>query len=323
MARVWLHIGMMKTGTTAMQEWCRNQAPALLAAGLLYVHAPRRAASGHLVKALSGPQPGQGDAIAALARQLAAAPAPDVLVSAESLAVRGPGFTRPLVAALAGHDLRILIWLRRQDRYAEALYKQVVKWRGGGPDPASFLRGLAAQLDYAALLDQWQAAFPQAQLLPQVYEEPEAGAPTDSIAAMLGALGRPDLIPADSATIRRNRTPHAGLVARYHQAAPDEAEIMRRLNRQIMREFGEAAGGRDDLIPPEVAQALRTGHAASNAATCARWFPGRAALFADPLPASAPAADSAAASAAGPEAPLRRLEALLAAARGGAPAAEP
>lgn len=309
MARVWLHIGMMKTGTTAMQEWCRSQAPALLAAGLLYVHPPRRAASGHLVKALSGPRPGEGDAITALARQLAGTPAPDVLISAESLAVRGPGFTRPLVAALAGHELRILIWLRRQDRYAEALYKQVVKWRGGGPDLAAFLRGLVAQLDYASLLDQWQAAFPQARLLPQIYEEPEAGAPADSIAAMLTALNRPELIPADSAAIRRNRTPHAGLVARYREAAPAEAEVLRRLNRQIMREFGEAAAGRGDLIPAEVAQALRARHADSNAAACARWFPERTALFAEPPP------DPAAAACAGVEAPLRRLEALLAAAR--------
>lgn len=308
MARVWLHIGMMKTGTTAMQEWCMGQAPALLARGLLYVHPPRRAACGHLVKALSGPQPGTGDAIAALARQLADTPAPDVLVSAESLASRGPRFLRPLVEALAGHDLRILIWLRRQDRYAEALYKQVVKWSGADLELASFLRRLEAQLDYAAFLDRWQAAFPQARLLPQIYEEPDAGAPMDSIAAMLAALERPDLIPADSAGIRRNRTPNAGLVARYRKAAQVEAEVLRRLNRQIMREFGEAASGRGDLIPAEIAEALRTRHAASNAATCARWFPGRATLFADPAPAPATTTGTAE--------PLHRLEELLAAARG-------
>lgn len=307
MARIWLHIGMMKTGTTAMQEWCRAQAPELLAQGLLYVHPPRRAASGHLVKALSGPRPGEGDAIAALAGQLAHSPAPDVLISAESLASRGPGFLRPLVAALEGHDLRILIWLRRQDRYAEALYKQVVKWNGGGPGFAAFLRGLEAQLDYAALLDRWQIAFPQAQLLPQVYDEPETGPPADSIAAMLTVLGRPDLIPADSVAIRRNRTPQAELVARYRQATAAEGEVLRRLNRQIMREFGEAASGRGDLLPAGMAEGLRSRHAESNAAVLARWFPGRAALFADPAPAATHGAD----------APLRRLEELLAAARPG------
>ncbi len=306
MARVWLHIGMMKTGTTAMQEWCTAQAPMLLAAGVLYVHPPRRAASGHLVKALSGPAPGKGDAIAALAAQLAETPAADVLISAESLASRGPGFLRPLVDALAGHDLRILIWLRRQDRYAEALYKQVVKWNGADLDLTGFLRGLEGQLDYAGFLDRWQAAFPQARLLPQVYEEPESGAAPDSIAAMLTVIGRPDLIPQDSADLRRNRSPHAGLVARYRGIAGTDGAVLRRINRQIMREMGEAASGRGDLIPPDVAAALRDRYAAANAATCARWFPGRKALFADPLPAEA---------APDPQAALHRLEALLAAAR--------
>lgn len=306
MARIWLHIGMMKTGTTAMQEWCRAQAPALAAQGLLYVHPPRRAASGHLVKALSGPHPGHRDAIAALARDLKDK-AGDVLISAESLASQGPRFLRPLVDALTGHDIRILIWLRRQDRYAEAYYKQVVKWNGVKLDFAHCLRTLAAQLDYAAFLDQWQAAFPQVQLLPQVYEEPDApaGAP-DSIAAMLTAIGRSDLVPEGSATIRRNRTPHAGLVARYRQLGDTDPATLRNINRQIMREFGAAAGGRDDLIPPETASALLAQHAASNAATCARWFPGRPTLFADPRPAETSPE---------PQAALHRLETLLAEAR--------
>lgn len=309
MARIWLHIGMMKTGTTAMQEWFRAQAPMLAAQGLLYVHPPRRAASGHLVKALAGPRPGHRDAIAALAQRLAGEAVPDVLISAESLASQGPDFLRPLVEALAGHDLRILIWLRRQDRYAEAHYKQMVKWTGTDLDLARHLRGLEAQLDYATFLDRWQAAFPQARLLPQVYEEPEAATP-DSIAAMLTALGRPDLIPTDSAGIRTNRTPGADLVARYRRAKGTDGKTLRRINRQIMREFGAAAGGRGDLIPPETARALLDRHAASNAAVCARWFPGRAALFADPTPP-----DMAPDTHPDPQPALLRLEALLAATR--------
>ncbi|MBD9526433.1 hypothetical protein IB235_06365 [Paracoccus sp. PAR01] len=37
MARIWLHIGMMKTGTSALQEWFATHEETLLAQRLLYV----------------------------------------------------------------------------------------------------------------------------------------------------------------------------------------------------------------------------------------------------------------------------------------------
>ncbi|MBD9526432.1 hypothetical protein [Paracoccus sp. PAR01] len=131
----------------------------------------------------------------------------DVLISAESFSVHGPQVAGPLFAALAGHPLRILVWLRRQDRYAEAVYKQTVKWNGASSNPDAVLRRIALQLNYEQLLVKWQEAYPQAEIILRIYEEAAPGPVPDSIADMLAVMGRARLVPQESAGHRR--TGHA------------------------------------------------------------------------------------------------------------------
>lgn len=281
MARVWLHIGLMKTGTTALQNWFAGHEAELLQQGILYVRVrPNLPACGPLVDALARAGTDEGGKMLDRIRERVEATLPeDVLISAESFSAHSPLVARKVAAAFSGHDLRILVWLRRQDRYAEAVYKQRIKWNGETGDPHTMLQRIGSALDYEAFLDRWQGALPQARVLPQVYEEWD-GKP-DSIAAMLTAMGRASLIPPDSVDFRQNVTPCAELISRYNSVPQARARQLRRANRKLMQEFGEAASGRGDVLTPELARQIRDRHAASNQRVRDRWFPDRETLFGD------------------------------------------
>lgn len=282
MARIWLHLGMMKTGTSAMQEWFAEHRDALHAKGLQYITGGgNRTACGNIAEALA-----QGGAIAdaklGIIRDLLKSTLQeDVLISAEAFSQIGPEALRPLVTLLQGHELHFLIWLRRQDRFAEALYKQHVKWGGPIGDFQRFLSpAMLRLLDYPRMLEAWQTTFPDVTLHPYLYPEEDEGRPPDSIAAMCRALGREDLIPEDSTKIRANISPHAEMVALYNQIPKDQARALRRSNRQIMKEFGPRAAGRDDLFPEDLSRSLMQHFEASNLALKEKWFPERERLFA-------------------------------------------
>ena len=282
--RIWLHIGLQKTGTTAMQAWFARKQGWLARQGVLYLR-PRRdlPACGPLVLSLrDGTAAERIDAMCATVRDNPGAG--DALISSEDFSCHSPALARPLIEAFHGHDLRLLVWLRRQDRLAESLYKQMIKFNGGGPSFEGWLAaGRARALDHHGLLQAWEREFPELALHPRIHPEPVEGQPGDSIAAMLIALGRPDLIPDDSAGHRANVSPRAELVGIY-RGLPGMGRAVRRANRELMSRHGTALGGRGDLLAPDVAAEIMDFHAAGNEAVRARWFSDREDLF-DPMPA--------------------------------------
>lgn len=131
MARVWLHVGMQKTGTSAVQDWLAASEEDLLSQGLLYLRPGRgQPASGGLVRALVR-DPAKADRIiSGFVTRLHKAAAGDALISSEDFSCHPARLARPLIEAFDGHRIGVLIWLRRQDLFAEALVKQWVKWNG-------------------------------------------------------------------------------------------------------------------------------------------------------------------------------------------------
>lgn len=290
--RLWLHIGMQKTGTSAAQSWLAAHEAMLRGRGLLYVRPrPNLPACGALVNALATGAPAAAAMIAEIRAQLAQAGpyVTDVLVSSENFSLHPPGIAAPLLAAFAGSPVTVLVWLRRQDLFAEALTKQWIKWQGkAAEDPERLMRAhVGPLLDYDRLLADWARSFPQARLEPHLYAERLPGAPPpDSIAALLGAMGRADLIPPDSARHLENVSPRAQLV-RHYQTLEDGRRV-RKANRELMRREPDRFAGRGDLFTPAERQRILADHAASNARVRARWFPERAELFDPRDPVLAP-----------------------------------
>lgn len=281
--RIWLRIGMQKTGTTAVQSWLAQNQEDLFDNGLLYYRPnEKNVASGPLVQALAKGPADYQPMVAQTVDTIKNCPdhIRDVLLSSENFSVHAPRLARPLFEALEGYDVRVLVWLRRQDMFAEALLKQWIKWNGNQAQDvnAAMTRLIRPLLDYERLVTSWQTTFPQATILPQIYSEhlPENPAP-DSIAALLNAMDLSHLIPQDSRQQRANVSPQADLVNLYKTL--ERPMRVRRANRELMKRHPNDFGGRADLFSPDTRAKLLAEFAPSNARLCAQWFPDQTQLF--------------------------------------------
>lgn len=173
--RLFVHIGLPKTGSTTIQVLAYALRAELASEGIGIPRTGRRAGRcchNLLVRQLSGELLGDSgrDLWRELAAELAAAASPSLLISAELFTAGGVFTTTPgresaaRLAQLAADldlDVRLIAYVRPQWQYAESLYSQLVKrgfqvgrfetWLGGA------LR--REVLDYGRALGPWREAF--------------------------------------------------------------------------------------------------------------------------------------------------------------------
>lgn len=164
-----IHIGLPKTGTTSLQVFCARQRSWLAAQGLYYpatMRAPMPTSSQHryinaaMRAQLAGGGRGGDHALAMLVQELSRQNLPNALISEEQFSYDSAR-SAPFLARLRAHvDVRILVFLRPQDQWAESMYAQAV--RGGyRHDFTAFLGAQATQerLHAADFLAIWAASF--------------------------------------------------------------------------------------------------------------------------------------------------------------------
>lgn len=293
--RIWIRIGTQKTGSSALQAWCADNSASLKDHGLLYSRSGRsRPASGALARAMATKDPQAEALISQLMQDIESAGSAirDVLLSSENFSVSPAATFTPLFDALRGHDITILVSLRRQDMFAESLIKQWIKWNGqAAQDDQGYLRqALLPLLDYDLLLNDWASTYPQARLVPQIY--PEAGSPAgppDTIAATLDAMGYGQLVPEGSAARRTNVSPSDALVRHYRSIG--DVKRLRSANRAFMKRHAAEYSGRADFLTAAEREAILADCAASNERLRQRWFPKRERLF-DEFHPDAPQTDN-------------------------------
>ncbi len=184
--RTVLHIGMNKTGSTSLQNTLHKNRDPLLRAGILYPLAGR----GHIgtsaifhyemsrilgfANAPADPAKNAAES-AALKAGLAAEISdtkPDTLIlSSEYFCLRRD--ISQLQGFLDGHDLTIVVYLRRHDFWYASLYAQAVfsipgklPWK---PGFAGYIDWVKSHRDHfpshGSLLDHWSRAFPAARIV--------------------------------------------------------------------------------------------------------------------------------------------------------------
>ena len=171
-----LHIGIHKTGTTAIQNFAVRNRDRLAAHGILFPRTgflvrPRRttedATPGHLPLARSLARPTSKEAgrvRTELFREMEAEDCPTLLITSETMSA--PGYLAPgagLAPFLArGYRPRVIAYLRRQDTWLDSWYRERVRWVGKMREKRSLDAFVAEEgdewLDYGARLAVWEDA---------------------------------------------------------------------------------------------------------------------------------------------------------------------
>ncbi|GAA0309722.1 hypothetical protein [Rhodovulum strictum] len=274
-----LHIGSPKTGTTALQQFLHDNEDALRARGINYV----RAARAHLAHNPLALAIAEGDGARLLAdvlRECDAAPDRLHVLSSEILfrSIVTQRMPRDLAAALRGR-VRVICYLRRQDRYAEAIYKQRAKNGLALDDRAAFLDGFLPRLRYSQVLGDYADLMGEAALHLRPFDRrllPEGDIVADFAAECLGI---DDLTGFARAGGDANPTLSVELSEMLGRIAGERLGNVRELIREIARlPPDDLAVSRDTFTPAQL-RAVMDHVAADNAALCARFRPDLAALF--------------------------------------------
>lgn len=178
-----LHIGTQKTGSSAIQVFLTQNQQSLIKAGLEYLD-PRANKFGlfnmnhsGLVLALtgfwrSGSHQLPKEKTWLMLREKVEQSKHGVIISSE-------GFSTPEVLqhmdfikdSLSGFDVKVVIYLRRQDIFAQSLYKEQIKDREHRSFALAYEEaGYKKFLDYKEIVDQWGNAFGKHNIQVRPYE---------------------------------------------------------------------------------------------------------------------------------------------------------
>lgn len=203
-----LHIGLHKTGTSALQNRFAAGRALLAGEGILFpatgfghLRHPTSptATQGHNLFA-HAIRDGDAAKFSRLLRELAqerhGVRAPTVLLSSElfsaPICADAPAWWRRAIPAR--DEVLVVTFLRRQDHWIESYYKEMLGW-GGVRETRAIGEFIAAEgdalLDYAARLAPWAKAFGAEALRTFSYDDVMAGPGLP--ATLLALLGRPSL----------------------------------------------------------------------------------------------------------------------------------
>lgn len=295
MARTcFVHIGAPKTGSTFLQKTLAENQEVLLESGLLYPPATLRGFGHHdIAFLLSGgypdwatPQPKSLEQLQAEFAEDIAGHDGDVLLSSEDFYLfpapdRLAAFLEA-TGASAGRDVKIVVYLRRQDELQEAWYNQRVKAMGETRQIAEVLSESAPLWDFGAQLRPWADAFGEDAIRVRRYRSVGQTAPT-LLEDFLAALERPgaELAVADApVNVRENRDILE--FQRRLNRLPLTPQEKRRFHRQLMT-LSERTAALDlfdqrPLLDEAQRAAILEGYAESNAEAARRYL-GEATLF--------------------------------------------
>ena len=205
--RVFLHIGLHKTGTTYLQNVLRANRAQLADQGVLYPGGAGQPVQVFAVWDLLGRRPrGASDARitgawAATVDLVNGSDHPTVLLSDEHLSLASPRQARTAVQAFDGAEVHVVVTARDLARVLVSAWQEEIKNRGAwtwqqfagavrDPDAAARnpARGFWMRQDLPAILETWQPAVPTERI--HVVTVPLAGAPAgvllDRLASVVG-----------------------------------------------------------------------------------------------------------------------------------------
>lgn len=270
MTRVFLHIGLAKTGTTSIQAALEQSQARYAAHGLCMPggrhRAHRRAAYDLVGRRIEGDEDSPAGAFRRLVEAVDACESPRAVISEELLALARPRHVRRLREALAAHELEVVVGVRDLGRtllsgwQQELVNAQTFAWRPFAdavrdPGQGAVRAGVAFWLrhDVLRVLDTWERHVPRDRI--HLVTVPPPGAPGDVLLDRFA-----DAVSLPAGVLRLDgpmRNTSLGAV---------ELEVLRRLNTRLgdlprrqylavvergIRPGLERPGSRRLALPPE------------------------------------------------------------------------
>ena len=304
MTEIILHIGMNKTGSSALQVFFTRHRAALRARGLLYpeagvmagaeAHYEISSATGFAQPILRNRHTHATRQVlhAALHGEIAAVRPSRVVISSETFVMKQDPAT--VQAFLRPYPVRVLVYLRRHDLWWQSAYTQAVKTVVDPPWDSTYQSFLERQLvnagqetEFQALLSRWGRVFGEENLIVRPFERRQM--PDGIVADFFRAIGAEAVLQGldtDPGEVNQALSPRAlavvdalnrsGLADRWRGALV--AWVVHRSARR-------PAGPRQPLFDPATRRDLVLPHLDAYA-DIARTYLGRSdgRLFLDPLP---------------------------------------
>ena len=192
--RLFIHIGSHKTGTGAIQKFLFRNREALREKGFLYPD-PGHKASHHAMASEFRPlkrRRNKGEELKTLSyiQEIRTHNLDTSILSSEGLVLRGTDVKKLRDIIPGDLDVKIVIYLRRQDERLESGYNQIVK--GPRRYPKKFLDSGSIPnqkyiLDYYKILTPWRDEFGLENIIVRVYEKEQF--PRGIIVDFCGVIG--------------------------------------------------------------------------------------------------------------------------------------
>ena len=287
----WLHLGMPKTGTTALQAFVRNNSSALSDAGLRYMETGRRRPEGgrllvsHNLMAfhLNQTELPLEMFCEPMLQEYAEHSDKACLVSSEMFYSADMPKLAQMFASIPPQELRITFYCRRYSDFLEADYKQRAKSGRVGVPATEFVRSRLQQIreaperhSFGSTVARIRDAFPDAAVVPLLYDRDEMinGSVVEDFIARIG-VDMPDEdmagVPANP-SLSRAASEAFGIVSRAMGR-----KRSRQLRRQVVKD--PAMMRRHDVLEPDERSWLDGFMAEQDQSFADEFFPDRSVLF--------------------------------------------
>jgi len=293
---LWIHIGMPKTGTTALQSWLHAHPDLLARLGIRYLVTGRDRGSGrarqicHNAMAVAmnrgwhGVPETQADAMAEECRAFEAG---NTILSSEMFFGRDLSPLQERYLSRVRGPVRIVAYLRRLDEFLEADYKQRAKnalpTGGAAGFVARRLEKIAEDPEYMNLetaFERIRAQVPQAEIVPRLYlrDEMAGGNVITDFLSLFGVPPEKVALPERGVNRSLSRVASEALGLFDGKAGYDK-KARRRLGRALQAKGDARLYHSGDVLTPDERVQVNAAFEARNAGFRAAHFPGRERLF--------------------------------------------
>ena len=288
---LWLHLGMPKTGTTALQGFVRNNRKLLDQAGLWYMETGRRNLDGtgrlkisqnmiafYMNQTDQPMQPYQD----AMGQEFQAHQDKTCLVSSEMFYTADLPRLAQVFADIPSDQMRVAFYIRRYSDFFEADFKQRAKngrLPGGSSDyikaRLAAIEGNPDRHSYAGAMARIRSAFPEVTVVPMLYDRAE----------MVGGNVVNDFLSRIGVTLPEGVTSPPSNPSQSRAASEAFGIVGRALGRKHGRQLRRMAPNdpvmvrRNDVLEPQERAWLDDYLSQQDAAFQQEFFPEREALF--------------------------------------------